>query len=52
MDNIGEVNFDHPDAFDFDDALKVLKDLRDGKSVEIPNYSFVENARYHLCSNL
>ncbi|RHZ78191.1 hypothetical protein Glove_166g245 [Diversispora epigaea] len=38
-------NFDHPDAFDFDLLLQNLKDLKEGKRVEIPVYDFVTHSR-------
>ncbi|CAJ0579566.1 unnamed protein product, partial [Mesorhabditis spiculigera] len=40
-----EYNFDHPDAFDFDLLLSCLKRLKEGKSVEVPVYSFVTHSR-------
>ncbi|XP_067826021.1 uridine-cytidine kinase 1-A-like isoform X2 [Heptranchias perlo] len=41
----GLYNFDHPDAFDNELALKTLKDILDGKIVEVPNYDFITNSR-------
>ncbi|XP_048776368.1 uridine-cytidine kinase 2-like isoform X2 [Ostrea edulis] len=41
----GEFNFDHPDAFDFDFMLNTLKELVAGKSVKLPQYNYVKNAR-------
>ncbi|CAG8567091.1 4624_t:CDS:10, partial [Acaulospora colombiana] len=38
-------NFDHPDAFDFDLLLETLRNLKEGKSVEIPQYDFVTHSR-------
>lgn len=38
-------NFDHPDAFDFDLMFSALKDLKAGKSVEIPVYDFTTHSR-------
>ena len=35
-----EFNFDHPDAFDYELLVETLKNLKRGKSVEIPIYSF------------
>ena len=40
-----EINFDHPQAIDFDLLVSHLKLLRDGKSFEQPVYSFVEHNR-------
>ncbi|CAG8543247.1 5263_t:CDS:10 [Diversispora eburnea] len=38
-------NFDHPNAFDFDLLLENLKDLKEGKRVEIPVYDFKTHSR-------
>ena len=39
------INFDHPQAIDFDLLVTHLKDLRNGDSIEQPVYSFVEHNR-------
>lgn len=39
------VNFDHPNSIDFDLLIAHLKELRQGKSIKIPVYSFVEETR-------
>lgn len=39
------VNFDSPSAFDFDLFLSHLVDLKNGKPIEVPNYSFVTYRR-------
>ncbi len=39
------VNFDAPAAFDFDLFLSHLVDLKNGKSIEVPIYSFVTYRR-------
>ncbi|MBX2826678.1 MAG: uridine kinase [Flavobacteriaceae bacterium] len=39
------INFDHPQSIDFELLVKHLKDLKKGKSVEQPVYSFVEHNR-------
>lgn len=39
------LNFDHPDAFDTDLLIEHLKLLKQGKSIERPNYSFVNHQR-------
>ncbi|WP_350285267.1 uridine kinase [uncultured Croceitalea sp.] len=41
----GKVNFDHPNSIDFELLIKHLKSLKDGNSIEIPVYSFVEETR-------
>ena len=38
--NQNEYNFDHPDAFDYDLLIETLQNLKKGKSVEVPIYSF------------
>ena len=40
MKNIGSYNFDHPDAFDWDYTLKVLKKLSLKQDVVIPRYNY------------
>lgn len=34
--NIGQYNFDHPDAFDFPEMVACLQSLKAGRSVDIP----------------
>lgn len=41
----GQVNFDHPNSIDFDLLIKHLQMLKQGKSIEKPIYSFVEETR-------
>ena len=40
-----KINFDHPQAIDFDLLVEHLKELKKGKSIEQPIYSFVEHNR-------
>ena len=40
-----KINFDHPRAIDFDLLIKHLKELKKGKSVNQPVYSFVTHNR-------
>lgn len=40
-----EYNFDHPDAFDFDLLISVLRKLKKGKSVKVPAYDFTTHSR-------
>ncbi|CEF59313.1 Uridine kinase [Strongyloides ratti] len=40
-----EYNFDHPEAFDFDLLLDVIKRLCQGKSVDVPVYDFTTHSR-------
>ncbi|XP_062406607.1 uridine-cytidine kinase-like 1 isoform X3 [Sardina pilchardus] len=40
-----EYNFDHPDAFDFELLVNVLKKLKKGKSVKVPVYDFNSHSR-------
>jgi len=39
------VNFDHPRAIDFTLLVQHLKDLKDGKTIEQPVYSFITHNR-------
>jgi uridine kinase len=39
------INFDHPRAIDFDLLVKHLKELKEGKTVEQPVYSFITHNR-------
>ena len=43
--NITAFNFDHPDAFDSELLYKNLLDLKEGKSVKMPEYDFVHHRR-------
>lgn len=38
-------NFDHPDAFDLELMIDVLRKLKEGRKVEVPVYNFVTHAR-------
>lgn len=40
-----KLNFDHPNAFDTDMLVEHLKDLKSGKTIEHPVYSFVRHNR-------
>ncbi|KAK2120494.1 hypothetical protein P7K49_001880 [Saguinus oedipus] len=41
----GQYNFDHPDAFDNDLMHRTLKNIVEGKTVEVPTYDFVTHSR-------
>lgn len=41
----GLFNFDHPDAFDKNYMLDVLKQAVSGKTVDIPSYDYITNSR-------
>ncbi|NWR45424.1 UCK1 kinase, partial [Regulus satrapa] len=41
----GQYNFDHPDAFDNDLMHSTLKNIVEGKTVEVPTYDFVTHSR-------
>lgn len=43
--NITAVNFDRPDAFETGLLLSHLQDLKNGKSIEMPQYDFVRHIR-------
>ena len=40
-----DINFDHPDSFDFQTFKSAIQDLQSGLSVEIPQYDFVTHSR-------
>ncbi len=44
-ENITAYNFDHPDAFDTKLLYQQLRDLKEGKSIEMPQYDFVHHRR-------
>jgi len=39
------INFDHPDAFDWKLLIKQVNELREGKAVEQPTYSYILSNR-------
>ncbi|XP_040819702.1 uridine-cytidine kinase 1 isoform X4 [Ochotona curzoniae] len=41
----GQYNFDHPDAFDNDLMHRTLRNIVEGKTVEVPTYDFVTHSR-------
>ncbi len=41
----GSVNFDHPDAIDFDLLAKHLKSLKQGMDIQVPIYDFATHKR-------
>ena len=41
----GKVNFDHPNSIDFGLLISHLQELKEGKSINKPIYSFVEETR-------
>lgn len=45
VDDEGNRNFDHPDAYDVDLLVKHLKDLINGQAIEKPTYDFVTSTR-------
>ncbi len=40
-----QINFDHPDAFDWKLLTEHIKMLKEGKAVEQPTYSYIESNR-------
>lgn len=40
-----KINFDHPDAIEFPLLVEHLKELKAGRAVDIPTYSFVVSTR-------
>ena len=45
FDERTKINFDHPNSIDFPLLLSQLKDLKAGKTVQQPIYSFIEHNR-------
>lgn len=41
----GQFNFDHPDAFDYNEMMNVMRNIVQGKTVEIPSYDYVSNSK-------
>ncbi|KAG7268202.1 hypothetical protein CRUP_022891 [Coryphaenoides rupestris] len=41
----GQYNFDHPDAFDNELMYQTLKEIVEGRVVEVPTYDFVTHSR-------
>ena len=37
-----KINFDHPDAFDWELLIKQIGELRNGHAIEQPTYSYIE----------
>ncbi|KAK6026563.1 putative uridine kinase [Ostertagia ostertagi] len=42
---LGEYDFDHPSAFDFDKLTDTISQLEQGKAVTIPKYDFLTSTR-------
>ena len=40
-----KINFDVPDAIDWDEAARVLRDCREGRPTRVPHYDFATHAR-------
>ena len=45
MEECQKVNFDHPDSIDFDLLVRHLKELKAGRSIEQPVYSYITCSR-------
>lgn len=45
MEERRKINFDHPDAFDWDLLIKQVEDLRAGRAIEQPTYSYLVSNR-------
>ena len=45
MEERKRINFDHPDAFDWKLFTQHIQQLREGKSIEQPTYSYIESNR-------
>mmetsp|Transcript_14782 Transcript_14782/g.25350 ORF Transcript_14782/g.25350 Transcript_14782/m.25350 type:complete len:468 (+) Transcript_14782:25-1428(+) len=44
-DDVANYNFDHPNAFDWELLRSTLRDLKQCKQVNVPNYNFVTHSR-------
>lgn len=45
MDERRQINFDHPDAFDWKLLAEQIQSLRNGQAIEQPTYSYIESNR-------
>ena len=45
MEERRKINFDHPDAFDWPLLISQINDLREGRAIEQPTYSYIESNR-------
>ena len=45
MEQRRQINFDHPDAFDWKLLTEQLKELREGRAIEQPTYSYIISNR-------
>lgn len=45
MEERQRINFDHPDAIDFDLLCQQLKELKEGKTIKQPVYSYITCSR-------
>ena len=45
MEERRKINFDHPDAFDWDLLIHQIEELRAGRPIEQPTYSYIESNR-------
>lgn len=45
MEERRKINFDHPDAFDWKLLTQQIEELRAGKAIEQPTYSYIESNR-------
>ena len=45
MEERRKINFDHPNAFDWDLLIHQINELRSGRAIEQPTYSYIESNR-------
>lgn len=45
MEERRKINFDHPNAFDWDLLIHQINELRNGHAIEQPTYSYIESNR-------
>lgn len=41
----GQFNFDHPEAFDYSQMMETMRNVVQGKTVDIPSYDYISNSR-------
>ncbi|KAK7291559.1 hypothetical protein RIF29_06800 [Crotalaria pallida] len=46
LKKVHEYNFDHPDAFDTEQLVETIRNLKSGQSVQVPIYDFKCNQRF------
>ncbi len=50
MEDRRKINFDHPDAFDWNLLTEHIQKLRQGEAIEQPTYSYHRPHAYQACA--